>query len=82
MDGSLSPDQKGYAALQRWLINESAEYRQNYRNQILDTTAEDFKAFGERLKNLKQPSVGVVSSKAAFDAAKEDGKEMKLKTVL
>lgn len=82
MDGALSPDQKGYTALQRYLINESAEYRQNFRNQILDTTAEDFKAFGERLKNLKQPSVGVVSSKAAFDAAKEDGKEMKLKTIL
>jgi len=82
MDGSMSPDQKGYTSLQRWLINESAEYRQNYRNQILDTKPEDFKAFGERLKQLKQPSVAVVSSQGAFEAAAKDGKNMKLKTVL
>jgi len=82
MDGPLSPDQKGFASMQRWLINESAEYRQNYRNQILDTKPEDFKAFGERLKNLKQPSVAVVSSQGAFEAAAEDGKKMKLTTIL
>jgi len=82
MDGSLSPDQKGFTAMQRWLINESAEYRQNYRNQILDTKAEDFKTFGERLKSLKHPSIAVVSSQAAFEAAAADGKTMKLKTVL
>lgn len=82
MDGSLSPDQKGSAALQRWLVNESAEHRQTVRNQILDTKPEDFKVFGERLKDLKQPSVCVVSSKAAFEAAAKDGKELKLKTVL
>jgi Zn-dependent M16 (insulinase) family peptidase len=82
MDGALGPDQKGYAALQRWLINESAEYRQTYRDQILDTTAEDFKAFGKRLKALKDPSVAVVSSQAAFVAAAKDGKEMKLETIL
>lgn len=82
MDGALGPDQKGFSALQRWLVNESAEYRQNFRNQILDTKAEDFKAFGERLKKLKDPSIAVVSSKAAFDAAKEDGKEMNMKSIL
>eukprot|EP00980_Cylindrotheca_fusiformis_P030926 scaffold25645_cov206-Cylindrotheca_fusiformis.AAC.1 len=82
MDGALGPDQKGYTALQRWLVNESAEYRQNFRNQILDTKAEDFKAFGERLKNLKQPSIAVVSSKSAFEAAKGDGKEMNVKNIL
>jgi hypothetical protein len=82
MDGSLGPDQKGAAAMSRWLINESAEYRQKNRDQILDTKAEDFKAFGERLKALKDPSVAVVSSKAGFDAAKEDGKEMNMKTIL
>jgi Zn-dependent M16 (insulinase) family peptidase len=82
MDGSLSPDQKGSVALTRWLVKESAEHRQTVRNQILDTKAEDFKVFGERLKDLKQPSVCVVSSKAAFEAAAKDGKELKLKTVL
>ena len=82
MDGSLSNDQKGFTAMQRWLVNESAEYRQNYRSQILDTKPEDFKAFGERLKALKRPSVAVVSSQSSFEAAAKQGKNMKLKTVL
>jgi Zn-dependent M16 (insulinase) family peptidase len=82
MDGSLSPDQKGYTSLQRWLVNESAEYRQKYRDEILNTKASDFQSFGERLKALQQPSVAVVSSLAAFEAAAKAGKEMKLKTIL
>eukprot|EP00429_Kryptoperidinium_foliaceum_P042989 CAMPEP_0176124514 /NCGR_PEP_ID=MMETSP0120_2-20121206/62782_1 /TAXON_ID=160619 /ORGANISM="Kryptoperidinium foliaceum, Strain CCMP 1326" /LENGTH=1070 /DNA_ID=CAMNT_0017459297 /DNA_START=74 /DNA_END=3282 /DNA_ORIENTATION=+ len=65
MDGALSPDQKGFTAMQRWLINESAEHRQSYREQILDTKPEDFKAFGERLKSLKKPSVAVISSQGS-----------------
>jgi Zn-dependent M16 (insulinase) family peptidase len=82
MDSSLSPDQKGFTQMQRWLVNESSEYRQAYRNQILDAKPEDFKAFGERLKAMKDPSTAVISSQAAFEAAKEAGKDFKLKTVL
>lgn len=81
-DGALSPDQKGFASLQRWLVNESAEYRQGKRDEILDTKASDFRAFAERLKQLKDPSVAVVSSKAAFEAAAKAGKTMELKEIL
>ena len=82
MDGALSPDQKGFTSLQRWLVNESAEYRQKYRDQILNTKSSDFKAFAERLKNLKDPSVAVISSQSAFEVAFKDGKELSLKTIL
>lgn len=82
MDGALSPDQKGFTSLQRWLVNESADYRQKFRNEVLDTNAGDFKAFGERLKGIMKPSVAVVSSQAAFVAAEEDGKKLNLKTIL
>lgn len=82
MDGALSPNQKGFTALERWLVNESPEQRQKFRDEILATTAEDFKVFGERLKKLKDPSVAVVSSQAAFDAAASEGNDFKLKTVL
>eukprot|EP00526_Cylindrotheca_closterium_P029130 CAMPEP_0113619276 /NCGR_PEP_ID=MMETSP0017_2-20120614/9784_1 /TAXON_ID=2856 /ORGANISM="Cylindrotheca closterium" /LENGTH=1074 /DNA_ID=CAMNT_0000528841 /DNA_START=49 /DNA_END=3273 /DNA_ORIENTATION=- /assembly_acc=CAM_ASM_000147 len=82
MDGAMSPDQKGNTQLTRWLVNESAEYRQKFRDQILDTKPEHFREFGERLKNLKQTSVAVVSSKAAFDEAKEDGKVMNMKNIV
>lgn len=80
-DGALSADQKGYAALQRWLVNETPEFRQEFRDQIINTKASDFRDFAERLKNLKNPSVAVVSSKAAFEKAAKAGKIMKLKEV-
>jgi hypothetical protein len=82
MDSSLSPDQKGFTQMQRWLVNESPEYRQEFRNQILDTKPADFKAFGERLNAMKDPSSAVISSQAGFEAAEKDGKNFKLKTVL
>merc|ERR1712147_73729 len=78
MDGSLSPDQKGYTAFQRWLINENPETRQRFRDQVIDTKPEDFEAFGKRLKSMKQPSIAVVSSEAGFEAAEKDGKTFSL----
>lgn len=82
MDSALSVDQKGYTAFQRWLIRESPEYRQKYRDEVLNTKPSDFRDFAERLKNLQNPSVAVVSSKAAFESATKAGKVMKLTEVL
>jgi Zn-dependent M16 (insulinase) family peptidase len=82
MDSVLSPDQKGWTSLQRWLSGETAEQRQRWRDEVLNTTPEDFKAFAERLKSMSSPSVAVISSKAAFEAAANEGKEMKLVDVL
>lgn len=48
----------------------------------MNTKPEDFRALAERLQNLKEPSVAVVSSKAAFEAAAEAGKNMELKEVV
>lgn len=82
MDGALSADQKGWTAFSRWLKRESPEKRQKVRDEILNTKASDFKAFGETLKGLKKPSVAVVSSKAAFEQAKEAGKQMNLSEIV
>jgi len=82
MDNVLSPDQKGWVSLQRWLSGESAEQRQKWRDEVLLTQPEDFKSFAERLKAMKSPSVAVISSKAAFETAANEGKEMKLVDVL
>jgi Zn-dependent M16 (insulinase) family peptidase len=82
MDNVLSPDQKGWTSLQRWLSGENAEQRQRWRDEVLNTKPEDFKLFAERLKNMKSPSVAVISSKAAFETAAKEGKEMKLVEVL
>eukprot|EP00568_Trieres_chinensis_P010251 CAMPEP_0183296302 /NCGR_PEP_ID=MMETSP0160_2-20130417/3918_1 /TAXON_ID=2839 ORGANISM="Odontella Sinensis, Strain Grunow 1884" /NCGR_SAMPLE_ID=MMETSP0160_2 /ASSEMBLY_ACC=CAM_ASM_000250 /LENGTH=1106 /DNA_ID=CAMNT_0025457905 /DNA_START=80 /DNA_END=3400 /DNA_ORIENTATION=+ len=82
MDPALSADQKGWLAFNRWIKRESSEYRQKYRDEVLGTTAEDFRAFAHRLKEMKKPSVAVVSSSAAFEAAAEVGKKMELKQVV
>lgn len=81
-DGAKSPDQKGFTSLQRWLVNESPEHRQKLRDEIINTKPEDFRAFAERLKNMKRPSVAVVSSKSKFEEAAKAGKVMELKEVV
>jgi len=82
MDGALSPDQKGRVALNRWLSRETPEERQAYREAVLNTKAEDFKDFALRLKAMKEPSVAVVSSSSAFEAAAAAGKVMEVKSIV
>jgi len=82
MDGALGPDQKGSVAFRRWLVRESPEYRQQYRDEVLNTAPADFRDFAERLREMKDPSSAVVSSKAAFAAAEEAGKAFDLKEVM
>jgi Zn-dependent M16 (insulinase) family peptidase len=82
MDGSLSPDQKGFTSFQRWLINESPEYRQRFRDEILNTTPNDFREFALRLKKMKDVSVAVVSAKSKFEEAAKAGKTMELTQIL
>jgi len=82
LDKALSPDQKGWTAFERHLVNESPEYRQQYRDEILNTKPDDFRAFAERLRNMKDPSIAVISSKAAFEDAAKAGKEMSLTEVV
>jgi presequence protease len=55
MDGALSPDQKGYTSFRRWITNESSEYRQQCRDEVLNTKPSDFRQFAERLRTMKNP---------------------------
>ena len=82
LDGALSPDQKGSKSFSRWVIRQTPEERQQFRDDILNTKASDFKDFAMCLKNMKKQSVAVVSSKAAFESAAEAGKVMDLTTVV
>jgi len=83
MDSVLSPDQKGFTSMQRWLKRESPEKRQQFRNEILECTAEDFEKIAERLSVLaKEGSVAVVSSKSAFEEAEKKGKKMVVKEIV
>jgi len=78
MDSALSPDQKGWISFQRWMKRESPERRQQFRDEVLNCSAKDFEDFANRLENMKDASVAVVSSKGAFEAAEAAGKKMKL----
>lgn len=70
LDAPSSPDQKGYSSLVQYLIGESAADRQRWRQQILGTSACDFKDFAKRLENLTLTgSVAVVGSKSALESA-------------
>ena len=50
-----------------------------YREAVLNTNASDFKEFAERWKTGREPSVAVVSSSSAFEAAVAAGKVMEVK---
>ncbi|CAM9907584.1 unnamed protein product, partial [Phaeothamnion confervicola] len=70
MDNPMSPDQKGFTSLKRYLIGQTEDDRQRFREEVLSTTAADFKRFGERLAALNEDAfAAVVGSKAAFEAA-------------
>lgn len=71
LDGPLSPDQKGWEAMRRYLVQETAEQRATWRKEILETTKDDFVAFGERLeKRMTEKScVAVFGSKQAIEDA-------------
>eukprot|EP00616_Rhizochromulina_sp_CCMP1243_P000175 CAMPEP_0118974666 /NCGR_PEP_ID=MMETSP1173-20130426/12764_1 /TAXON_ID=1034831 /ORGANISM="Rhizochromulina marina cf, Strain CCMP1243" /LENGTH=1033 /DNA_ID=CAMNT_0006924443 /DNA_START=71 /DNA_END=3172 /DNA_ORIENTATION=+ len=71
LDSPLSPDQKGWEAMRRHLVGETAEQRQQWRQEVLSTTAKDFKDFGERLDQMEAHSVVFGSKKAIEDANAE-----------
>ena len=68
---ALSTDEVGWLSLSRWLRRETAVIRQAWRNQILNTSVEDFEDFALRLKNWGGASVCVVTSQASLDKATE-----------
>jgi len=69
IDAYQLPDAKGYAALNRYLLGVTDEERQERRDQILSTSAKDFKAFGEVLDAIKG-DVGRVVAVTSAEKAK------------
>lgn len=70
LDGPMSPDQKGYASMVRYMTGESLGDRQKWRDEVLGTTKADFVSFAEKLNNVsKTGSVAVVGSQAALEEA-------------
>lgn len=73
MDLYLLPSARGKRSLLRWLCGESDEERQKLREEMLSTTAGDFRDFAETLAPLKAGDVCVIGGQAAEEAAERHG---------
>ncbi len=60
LDAYQLPDAKGYTAMIRHLLGDSDELRQRIRDQVLGTTARDFREFAEVLAAVRERGVVVV----------------------
>jgi len=69
IDSYMLPDAKGYTSMVRRLVGIDDTYRQQIRDQILGTTAEDFRAFAVYLDKLAQTGSVVALASAETIAA-------------
>lgn len=73
LDAYLLPDAKGGRALSYWLTNDTDEARQQLREEMLSTTARDFRQFAEALDCLRDGAVCVLGGPATEAVAREHG---------
>ncbi len=60
IDAYQLPDAKGYTSMIRYLVGQTDEERQKYRDEVLGTTLADFKAFAEVLEEVNRAGHVVV----------------------
>ncbi len=70
LDTYMLPDAKGYTSMMRWLAGDTEESRQQLRDEVLSTTAADFKAFADALEQVQRKGEIVVmgSDRAVAEA--------------
>jgi Zn-dependent M16 (insulinase) family peptidase len=72
LDAYQLPDAKGYTALNRYLLGEDDAFRQQLRDQLLDVTDADFRAFGDALAELnKVGHIVVLGGEESIDEANQ-----------
>lgn len=70
IDAYQFPDAKGYTSLSRYLVGETDEQLQRMREEVLSTTRDDIRAFGEMLAQLNsRGQVVVMGSQEAVSQA-------------
>lgn len=73
VDAYQLPDAKGYSSMVRYLVGDTDEIRQRIREEILATTASDFKLFADALDQVADRGLVVVlGSQSAIEAANTD----------
>jgi Zn-dependent M16 (insulinase) family peptidase len=70
VDAYQLPDAKGYTSMLRYLVGDTDEIRQRIREEILATTAADFRNFADALDQVADRGMVVVlGSQTAIEAA-------------
>ncbi len=84
LDAYQLPDAKGYTSLARYLVGDTDEERQIWRDQVLSTNTGDFRSFGEVLERVNKAGYVVVlgSPEAIAKANAERGNWLEVKKVL
>jgi presequence protease len=73
LDSYMLPDAKGFASLVRYLRGDTDEARQRMRDEILGTTAADFKAMARFMREVAAKGiVKVLGPPSAIEAAELD----------
>ncbi len=73
VDGYQLPDAKGYSQMLRYFVGMSDERRQEIRDSILMTSADDFRRFGQVLERLNEIGrVVVLGSQEAIEAVNRE----------
>ena len=73
MDVYQLPDAKGFTAMVRLLLGETDESRQRYRDQVLSTQPEHFRAFADVLDRVAaEGQIVVLGGKEALETAKAE----------
>jgi Zn-dependent M16 (insulinase) family peptidase len=69
MDAYQLPDAKGFTSMVRYLVGDTDAIRQQLRDEVLNTTAEDFQTFADALDQLRAYGRVVVLGGPAVTAA-------------
>jgi hypothetical protein len=70
LDKPMTPASKGYAAMVRYLLNDTLEIRQKRRDEIFATTADSFATFAKRLRAATASwKSSIFGSETAFSKA-------------
>lgn len=71
LDTYRLPDARGYVSLLRHLTGETDAWRQGWRDQVLSTTEQDYRAFADVLDAMREPGRRVVLGSAEAIGAAE-----------
>jgi Zn-dependent M16 (insulinase) family peptidase len=73
IDSYRLPDAKGYTAMNRYLLGVTPEERQQTRDEVLGTTAADFKRFADMLDAVRDYGhIVVLGSASGIEAANKE----------